>query len=188
MWEEYHEFRRQDPTFDPARPVLPGFTRQPFDIPVTVPIVTDPVAHHVAELTGLAYEMVLQTLLRFFTHTDETDEQLGALIDAAITLMAGVLRPLAVALTQLPFGLAQPGSTTGFTFQMHYVMGNLVPWREPAWALLHERMAFFAERCTMPVDDPVVRDAIERARDSAAKVTASLAAHVPERFKPSRAS
>jgi len=183
MWEEYQEFRRQDPEFDPARPVQPGFTRQPFDITGSVPIVTDPLTHHVAELTGVVYEMVLQTLLRFFTHTDETDEQLGTLIDAAITLMAGALRPLAVAQSRLPFGAAMPGRTAGFTFQMHYVMGNLVPWREPAWALLHERMRFMTERCTVEVDDPVLREAVERARDTAAKVTASLAAHVPERLR-----
>jgi len=174
MWEEFHELRRRDPGFDPARPVLPAYTRQPFDLADAVPLVTDPVARQVAELAGLAYEMVLQILLRFFTHTDESDEELGTLVDAAITLMAGVLRPLAVALTRLPVGPEHPGRTAGFAFQMHYLMGNLVPWREPAWALLHERMGIMAERCAVATDEPAVADAVAKAREAAAKVAKSL--------------
>jgi hypothetical protein len=174
MWEEYHELRRRDPGFEPARPVLPAYTRQPFDLADAVPIVTDPVARPVAELAGLSYEMVLQILLRFFTHTDESDEELSTLVDAAITLMAGVLRPLAVALTRLPVGPEYPGRTAGFAFQMHYIMGNLVPWRAPAWALLHERMGILAERCAVTTDDPAVAAAVSQARATAARVAKSL--------------
>ena len=29
MWEEYGELRKQDPSFEPARPVIAAFTRQP---------------------------------------------------------------------------------------------------------------------------------------------------------------
>ena len=90
IWEEYQSLRRRDPSFEPARPVLPAYTRQPFDITAPQPIVTYPLTHHVAELAGLAYEMVLQLLIRFFTHTEETDEQLSTLISGAIGLMAGV--------------------------------------------------------------------------------------------------
>jgi hypothetical protein len=56
---------------------------------------------------------------------------------------------------------------------MHYLMGNFVSWREPAWALLHERMQFLVDRCTD--DQPAVRTAGERA----AKIAEKLAAHVP---------
>jgi hypothetical protein len=49
----------------------------------------------VAELAGLAYELTLHVLLRFFTHTDETDSQLGTLVASALALMAKVLRPSA---------------------------------------------------------------------------------------------
>jgi hypothetical protein len=54
-----------------------------------------------------------------------------------------------------------------------YAMGNLVPWREPAWALLHERAAILAERCAELADDAAT------AQETAAATTASLAAHVP---------
>jgi hypothetical protein len=178
MWEEYHAMLAADPSFEPARPVIPAYSRQPFDIPHPVAIITDPQSVHVAELAGIAYEMVLQLLLRYFTHTDETDEQLGVLIDAAIETMAGVLRPLAVHLTTLPVGPEHAGFTAGFTFQMYYVMSNLVPWREPAWALLHERMSLLTERCEQ--GGPQL-DAI---REAAGGITAKLKAHVPDALIP----
>jgi hypothetical protein len=112
-------------------------------------------------------------LTRFFTHTDETDEQLELLISTAFDLMGGIVRPLGHALTQLPVGSAAAERTAGFAFEMHYLMGNLVPWREPAWALLHERMAFLAARCT---GDPEV---VRAAGETAASLADKLAAHVP---------
>jgi Ferritin-like len=178
MWEEYLAMRADDPAFEPARPVLPAYSRQPYDLPNPVPVITDPQARHVGELAGIAYEMVLQLLLRYFTHTDETDEQLGVLIDAAIDTMAGVLRPLAVALTNRPVGPEHPGRTVGFTFQMYYVMSNLVPWREPAWALLHERMSLLVEHCATAGPE------VEPVRAKAAEITAKLAAHVPANLLP----
>ncbi len=159
--------------------MIPAYSRQPYDVPHPVPVITDPQSSHVAELAGIAYEMVLQLLLRYFTHTDETDEQLGVLIGGAIDTMAGVLRPLAVTLTTLPVGPEHAGSTVGFTFQMYYVMSNLVPWREPAWALLHERMSLLTERCAL------VGPELEPVRAKAADITARLKAHVPAALLPS---
>jgi hypothetical protein len=126
---------------------------------------------------------VLQVLLRFFTHTGETDEQLRTLVNAAISLMAGVLRPLAVASTRLPVGADHPGRTAGFTFQMHYVMGNFVPWREAAWTLLHERITLLADRCAVTRDEPGLREAVRQARQAAAKVADMLAPHGPHRMR-----
>jgi hypothetical protein len=183
IWEEYHALRVRDPSFEPARPVLPVFTRQPYDIADPQTVITDPATRHIAELAGLGYEMVLQLLLRFFTHTDETDEQLRTLVDGAIELMAGVLRPLAVALTRLPIGAEHPGRTAGFTFQMYYPMGNLVPWREPAWALLHERLALLVEHCTAATDQHEPHDAVQQAHDQAAAVAAALASHLPAKLR-----
>ncbi len=186
VWEEYHALRQRDPSFEPARPVLPAYTRQPFDIPTPQPIITDSLAHHIGELAALGYEMVLQMLVRFFTHTDETDEQLRTLIGAAIGLMAGVLRPLAASLTTLPVGAAHPGRTAGFTFEMYYTMGNLVPWREPAWALLYERMSLLVARCTAATDAHGPHEAVQAAHDRAAAITAALAAQVPADLRARR--
>ena len=133
----------------------------------------EPRTHRVAEVTTIAYEVLLHLLTRFFTHTDESDEQLGLLISTAFELMGEIIRPLGHALTQLPVASAADGCNAGFAFEMHYLMGNFVPWREPAWALLRERMAFLAEKCTS--DSDLVRAAGQKA----ASLTDKLAAQVP---------
>jgi hypothetical protein len=112
-------------------------------------------------------------LTRFFTHTDETEQQLDVLVNSAIDTMASVLRPLATTLTTLPIGPEHPGRAAGFSFEMFYAMGNLVPWREPAWAVLHERASILADRCAELADDAA------SAHDAAAAVAAGLAEHVP---------
>lgn len=173
IWQEYQALRRDDPTFEPTRPVLPAYSRQPFDVVDPVPVITDPRTRRVAELTALGYELVLHLLTRFFTHTDETDEQLGILVHSVIGTMAGVLRPLATTLAALPVGPAHPGRTAGFSFEMFYTMGNLVPWREPAWALVHERAAILAARCADLPDEAAT------AGEHAATIAAKLAAHLP---------
>jgi hypothetical protein len=179
IWEEYHALRDADPTFEPARPVVAAFTRQPFDLKDPVTLITNPEAHRVAEITTIGYEVLLHLLTRFFTHTDESDEQLGLLISTAFDLMGGVIRPLGHALTQLPVGPAGDGRNAGFAFEMHYLMGNFVPWRAAAWALLRERMAFLAEKCT---DDP---DVVRAAGEKAASLADALAAHVPAELRSS---
>ena len=177
IWDEYHALRTADPTFEPARPVVAAFTRQPFDLTALVTVITNPEAHRVAEITTIAYEVLLHLLTRFFTHTDETDEQLQLLISAAFDLMGNIIRPLGHALTQLPVDSAADGRNAGFAFEMHYLMGNLVPWRQPAWALLRERITFLAEKCT---NDP---DVVRTAGETATSLADKLAAHVPAEMR-----
>lgn len=183
LWEEFHKFKDQDPSFEPARPVIAAYTHQPFDIQTEVPIITDPMTHRIAELGTVAYELVLHLLTRFFTHTDETDEQLGTLIGTAIELMADVIRPLGTMLTKLPVGPEHPDNTAGLTFQMHYAMGNFVPWRESAWALLHERMAFLVQRCSDARERDGAPDAVHHAGERVGELTEKLAAHVPDELR-----
>jgi len=152
IWDEYRAMRGADPMFDPTRPVLAAYTRQPFDISTELPLISDPLTHRVAELATVAYEVVLQSLTRFFTHTDETDEQLQLLIGTSIELMAAVVRPLGVALTKLPVGPEHEGRTAGLAFEMYYRMSNFVPWRPAAWALLHERILLLRDGC-LSADD-----------------------------------
>src|SRR5262249_57962245 len=80
------------------------FAQQPYDNEEPAPQPTEPLTRRVAELFNLGYEVLLQVLTRFFTHTDETDEQLDALVHAALGIMGGVLKPLGTALTRLPMG------------------------------------------------------------------------------------
>jgi nitroreductase len=160
IWEEYCQLRGQDPFFDPARPIIPAFTRQPFDIPEPQPLLTEPVTRTVAELFNLGYETLLQLLTRFFTHTDETDAQLSALTESAFELMGGVLGPLGRVLTRMPAGSAHPGRTAGPTFAMYYQMGNFIPARGAAWAVLSERVAVLAARCADATSSDTVPGAI----------------------------
>jgi Ferritin-like len=184
IWDEYQRLREQDPAFQPARPVLPAFTRQPFDVVEPQPVLTDPLTHGVGELFNFGYEVLLHLLTRFFTHTDETDEQLELLVEAAMGLMGGVLRPLAGALTRLPVGPEHPGRTAGPTFEMYYQMGNFVPWREAAWALLSERIAVLSGRCADHAANDGVPDAVRAAAEAARAVSAQLAVHVPAELRP----
>jgi hypothetical protein len=184
IWEEYHELRQRDPGFEPAHPVLPAYTRQPFDIPDPVAVVADPLSHSVAEITTVAYEMVLHLLLRFFTHTEETDQQLETLIGSAIELMAAVVRPLGTTLARLPFGPEHGDHTAGFAFEMYYHMTNLVPWREPSWALLRERMSVLVDRCAAVGAREGAPDVVDAARRQADSITASISAHVPAELLP----
>ncbi|MEU6781921.1 ferritin-like protein [Nonomuraea angiospora] len=163
IWEEYHALRAADPAFEPAHPALGAFTRQPFDVREPQPLIGDPQTLALAELCNLAYEAILWLLTRYFTHTDESEEELDVLIGAAITTMAAVLRPLGTELSRRPAGPAHPGRTAGPAFEMYYLMDNLVPWREAAWTVLIERLRQIAERCgSLAATDPVIAAASEQ--------------------------
>jgi len=86
IWGEYRQLREQDPSFDPARPVVAAYTRRPFDIAEPQPLLTEPFTGTVAELFNLGYETLLWLLTRFFTHTDETREQVHTLTGNAFAV------------------------------------------------------------------------------------------------------
>jgi hypothetical protein len=167
IWNEYQKLREQDPSFEPARPVMPAFTQQPYDLDQPQPQPTEPLTREVAELFNLGYEVLLHVLTRFFTHTDETDEQLDALVGAAFGIMTGVLKPLGTALTRLPFGPGSPDHTAGAAFQMYYQIGNFVPWRDAAWVLLSERAAILSQQCAETARHVGVPDAVSSAAAAA---------------------
>jgi hypothetical protein len=62
------------------------------------------------------------------------------------------------------------------------VLGNMVPWREPAWALLHERIALLVQRCGEITHG--APQAVHEAHQRAAAITATIAAHVPADLRP----
>jgi hypothetical protein len=98
-------------------------------------------------------------------------------------LMGGVLAPLGRTLTRLPAGPEHHGRTAGPTFEMYYQMGNFIPARSAAWAVLSERAAVLAARCT----DVASSDALPgsgAAASTATAVAAKLAGHVPPELRP----
>lgn len=138
VFDELEQLKREDPRFEPTRPVLTGVVRpQPG---VHLPIIDDPATAQVADLFNVANEIVLLALMRFFAHTDESPEQLMALANLSVGLMFSSIRPLGVTLTKLPFGSSHPGRTAGPTFELFYRSGYLLPNRQAAWVLLEERL------------------------------------------------
>jgi hypothetical protein len=136
---EFLEFKRADPSFDPARPVLAACVRQPVDGP-RAPLITDQVTAHFVDAFNVSYEIVLYLLARYFGHGSESDEELRTLADVAVELMIEVIGPLGSLITTLPIGPEHPGMTAGPSFELFYGSGYLLPHRRSAWILLHERL------------------------------------------------
>src|SRR5262245_12472470 len=113
--EGYREMCTANPAFDPVRPVLFATVRRG-EHDDSIPQISDPVTARCADLVNVAYEILLQMLERYFAHTEETDAQLSTLANAAVTLMAGVLKPLGELITTLPVGPEYPGRTAGPSF------------------------------------------------------------------------
>lgn len=145
---EYLTFRREDPTFEPARPVIATYVRQPIDGP-KVPLVSDPRTRHVLDSFNVAYEIILWAIARFFGHGSESDDQLQTLANVAVGLMIEVIKPLGEHVTTLPVGPDHPGMAAGPSFELFYGSGYLLPHRTAAWTLIEERLldlATFMER------------------------------------------
>jgi hypothetical protein len=67
---------------------------------------------------------------------------------------------------------------------MYYPMGNFVPWRTAAWAVLSERVAVLAQRCAAAAELDGVPDAASAAAGRASGIAAGLAAQVPAELRP----
>jgi hypothetical protein len=147
--DEYLEFKRADPTFEPSRPVVAANVRQQAT-GMAMPLITDPGTTRCMDLLNVTYEVLLQLLSRYFAHTDETPEQLQVLADISVGLMYTAIKPLGTVATTLPVGPHLPGVTAGPGFELFYQVDYLLPHREAAWILMEERLrdaAAFAVRC-----------------------------------------
>ncbi|HWE63201.1 MAG TPA: ferritin-like domain-containing protein [Chloroflexota bacterium] len=136
-----------DPRFAPARPVIdnPVFAFS-HEVDAVVPgahVVTNSMARKVGAIFTAAYDLTLQLLMRFFTHTDETGAQQQILVDASLSLMAGAIRPLGCLLTRLPAGdpatIDYPGLNAGPSFEV-YSQIQPVPHVQTAWRYFQERL------------------------------------------------
>jgi hypothetical protein len=146
MRQEYRTLKVQDPAFEPGRPVLDNpFTRVPGDTR-EVNLLGDSRAVEVCDLFNGAYDVMLQLLLRYFAHGDETLEERRALVHVALGLMVGVLRPLGELITTLPAGEAHPGKNAGPSFHFYRAV-HLLPHKQPAWIFLHERLCELMDHC-----------------------------------------
>ena len=183
IWNEYQKLREQDPSFEPARPVIPAFTQQPFDIDQPQPLLTEPVTREVAELFNLAYEVLLQVLTRFFTHTDETDEQLDALVQAAFRIMGGVLQAAGHRTDAATCRAREPRSHGRPRVPDVLRDGELRAVARAAWVLLSERAAVLATRSAGAAALPGAPAAVSDAATAAASIAAQFLAQVPQELR-----
>jgi len=164
---EYLELKREDRSFEPARPVIPAVVRHRAGVAAMAKI-TDPFTAGVADLFNASYALTLQLLSRYFMHTESTHKELLVLSESAVEMMVKVLDPLGRQLSRLPVGERHPGRTAGPSFEM-YPMEYLLPHRHAAWVLLHERLVELGSYCGElaskspgEVDLHPVRDTFER--------------------------
>jgi CDGSH-type Zn-finger protein len=180
IFDEYQQLREANPAFDPVRPVLAANVR-PHEFLDDLPLITDPLAARVTDLFNVGYEILLQTLERFFAHTAESDAQLKVLADATIALMQQVIRPLGEVIPTLPVGPEHPGRTAGPSFELFYPSDYLLPHRDAAWALLAERLDVAARLCEELCAAPggPISEQLRPVLDALGQIAASLAAHLP---------
>lgn len=176
--EEYRGMLAANPAADPVRPVTFAAVRRG-ERDASIPLIGDRVTSLCADLFNVGYEILLQILERYFAHTEETDEQLGTLARAAVTLMGGVLRPLGNLITTLPVGPEHPGRTAGPSFELFYEDDDLMPHRESAWVLLEERLRDASSFCAAVIKSSPedIASPLEPVEGALTAVADSLARH-----------
>jgi CDGSH-type Zn-finger protein len=130
--------------FEPVRKIVSNPMTRFYEDSSGGTLITDPVTHEVADLFNVAYETMLLMLLRFFAHTDESEQELEKLAAATLLLMTSVLRPLGEALTKLPAGSDHPGLSAGPGFGYTREI-QLLPHKRSAWVLFGERLHLIAK-------------------------------------------
>jgi hypothetical protein len=171
--EEYLALKQVDPTFEPARPVIPARVRLPRDVNEG-PLLSDSRTAAVSDLFNGCYEALLEALLRFFVHEGEDAAEMTTLADAAVSAMATVIAPLGRLLTQLPVGPEAPGKAAGPTFDI-FRRSYLLPHREVARAILRERLLGLADG-SAEIGRRFAADAEAAARATLGEVERSLRA------------
>jgi CDGSH-type Zn-finger protein/truncated hemoglobin YjbI len=144
--DEFEKLKKRNPRFDPVRPVLPATVR-PREGDRVTPLIEDLVTAKCTDLFNVSYEVLLQTLGRYFAHTEESSSELATLANLTVGLMVQVIKPLGDLITTLPVGPGHPDRTSGPSFELFYESDYLLPHRDAAWALLEERLREAAAFC-----------------------------------------
>src|SRR5437660_2425861 len=151
--EDFLAMRTLDPAFEPARPVLPVYLRQPPDVD-QVTLIEDRLTRRVADGFNAAYEVILQVQSRYFVHHGETPDELETLAKTAKHLMNWVMRSLGPMMTALPVGPQHPGQTAGPAFEIVRPAFFVLPHRDAAWRILRERFETLADVSLKLADEP----------------------------------
>lgn len=143
-----NEARERGAAFEPVRPVLSNPMTRFYDDTTGGHVITDPLAHELADLFNTAYDTMLLMLLRFFAHGGEDETEMRLLARGTLRIMASVLRPLGEALTKIPAGRAFAGKTAGPGFGYNRNV-HLLPHKEAAWVTFLERLWELAARTSV---------------------------------------
>jgi hypothetical protein len=112
-------------------------------------LITDPDAREVLQLFNRSYFMMLQLMIQHFGQCPDSSLRRSELMNMAIEVMTGVMRPLAELLVTLPSG--RPGKTAGPSFELESLPGYAsrpdVAWR--AIALRFDHLTVAARKCPL---------------------------------------
>jgi hypothetical protein len=175
---------RAGPSFDPARPVIAAFTRQPFDIAEPQPLLTEPVTRTRRRAVqprirdaAVAADQVL--------HPHGRDQRTTRCAHRERIHPDGRRARAARAdANPAAAGPGHPGRTAGPAFEMYYQLGNFIPSRGAAWAVMSERAAMLAARCADAASHNGALASIGPVAETTAAVAARLASHVPPALRP----
>ena len=141
---ELDRLRAGRPGFEPSRRVMENpFTEQPTDS-TGCNLIDHPETRPIAELFNACYGLMVEMLMRFFAHTEESHEELSTLVATAIGTMQGVIKPLGPMLTSLPATTLDDGLRAGPSFALYRSIDYL-PHRDAAWAVFDERFTELAD-------------------------------------------
>jgi hypothetical protein len=157
--------------------VVAAYVRQPSDTS-EVPLITDPATAGISELFNASYEVMLQILMRYFIHAEETEDELQTLSSTAVSAMFMVIKPLGQLLTTLPIGPNLPGKVAGPTFEI-YQTAYILPHHDAAWIVLHERLLELAAYCGKLSDQqPESQRDLQAIKENFRRLAAVLDRHV----------
>ncbi len=177
IMQEYRDLKQQDPGFEPARPVVAAYVRPPSDTS-EVPLISDPVTAGISELFNASYQVMLQILMRYFIHGEETEDELQTLSSMAVSTMLMVIKPLGHLLTTLPVGPNLPGKVAGPTFEI-YQTAYILPHHDAAWIVLHERLRELSTYCgKLSVQQPAPQGDLQTILENFRRLAAVLEPHV----------
>ena len=166
--EEYDEILKEDPTFEPGRPVVNNpYSMLPGDISdvTQISLIDDALGVDVSNLFDGCYEIMMQMLGGLFFHGGESPQELTKLADITVRMMTGVIGPLGEALTTLPAGPSHPGMMAGASFRFSRDV-NTPPDQASAWELFIERLKELSAYTGFIQSDESLSAVLDRVRES----------------------
>ena len=173
---EYEKLKAEDPSFEPARPVVSNpYTYLPSDLGdgQLVNLIDEPTSVNMCNLFDGCYEVLIQMLARFFAHNEESEAELKVLADTTTNMMVDVITPLGEAITALPASPSLPGLNAGPSFRFFRDVHTL-PHKPAAWVLFRERLAELSAYCTVLGSEEDALEVIPRIGERLDRYTAAI--------------